>query len=180
MFKNFFIPGLGSSKTIDKQVRYIAFLNKHLHKSIYFFDPLWETNEEPDVKVTRMRHAYNEAGKPGKITGISAGAALSILLAAESSAKLLTIAGKHKGTETIGIAFQKRAPALLKIVAQSKHILATNDSVAPRLTSYRPIFYDGIIPMHDITVQGACNKFIPIPFHIPVVIIGLVTVVPFK
>jgi hypothetical protein len=176
----FYIPGLGEQRTIDRQARYISILNKYLKKQIFFFDPKWETIEPAKDKLIRLRQSYEQAKRPQKIYGVSAGAALTVLLGAGCNAELTTVAGKHTGANKIGPEYQQRAPAFLSIVHQSEMTLDNDEELRARLTSYHPLFTDGTVPMEDIIIEGATNKLIPVPFHVPAIIAGLVGVLPFK
>lgn len=178
MAKIFFTPGLGGERTIERQRNYVHFLNS-LGKSIYFFDPKWQSNESAEVKKSRLDDAYDKAGRPRKLFGVSAGASMAVVLgAAFPDTEIITLAGKHTGAASIGEEYDRRAPAFRSFVMKSEAIIEADSSVAHRIKSYRPWPVDGVVPMHDIVVPGAANRLIPVPFHTPAIIAGLATVLP--
>ncbi len=180
MSEIFYIPGLGGDSVVDSQRKYVGRLNKFLRKKIFFFDPAWQTNEPATEKLGRLHHDYIQEGRPQKIFAVSAGASLAIILAGSdtSTAHITTIAGKLKGSASIGTDYRQRAPAFLEMVHRSEDILVTDPSVSFRLTTYSPIFYDGIVPLSDMEQEGARNRTILMPRHAPAIIASLAVILP--
>jgi len=173
------IPGLGGPETIQRLQNQIDRLNKRRTAKIHVFIANWETSETFSDKYSRLRTDYEALGKPPVLYGISAGGPLAVLLGAEHRhATIVTVAGKLKGSRSIGKSFKKSAPALLEAVQNSETLLNTNDEITSRLVTYRPILFDGVVPRGDMTVKGAKKHLIPVPLHTPSIAASLVTVLP--
>lgn len=174
-----YAPGLGGERVVARQRRYIEFLNRHRDRQIYFFDPRWQTKEPAKEKLQRLHTAYEAAGRPNKIVGVSAGATMAVILGAlNPSAEIETFAGKHRDSSTLGEERRSRAPALAEFVDMSQNILETEPHVIARLTSRRPILFDGVVPHKDIYIPGADNKFLLLPFHSSGIYAGLLLNLP--
>lgn len=179
MAEIFYAPGLGDERVVGRQHRYVEWLNRRRERQIFFFDPKWQTPENAEAKLGRLHSAYEEAGRPQTLFGVSAGATMAVILGAEHrETKVVTLAGKHKGSATIGAERRTRAPALAEFVDMSEAILDANQSVQQRMTSYRPFLFDAVVPMDDIVISGAQNKTLVLPFHMAAIFSGLATVLP--
>jgi hypothetical protein len=179
MAEIFLTPGLGGERVIRRQRKFVELLNSRRKRQIFFFDPRWQTEERAGDKLTRLHEAYEQAGKPHTLFGISAGATMAVILGQEyPETEIITLAGKHTGAGTIGAERRARAPALMEFVEMSEQVLASGLSVQRRMTSYHPFLSDGVVPKDDIVVAGAHNKTLPLPLHSSAIVSGLVTVLP--
>ena len=174
-----YFPGLGGASTVAKQLRFLNLLNKLSRKKRYvLFDPKWESLESKVDKEGRF-HTFMREQAPNKAIGVSAGATVGVLAMEEYDLeRALLICGKTRGSEKIGLPYQKRAPAFVHFVQQSERaIVSLSEAQKNRTTCFVPIF-DGIIETVDMVVPGSRVKRLPTLFHTPSIIYSLIRHVP--
>lgn len=164
--KTLYIPGLGEGAVLSFQKKYIALLNVFRSKQnkIVVFDSQWESDETFETKFNRLRSMYEHI-HPVNIVGPSAGGSLAISLYLEhTNTKVYVICGKLRGSEKIGEAYNRRAPALIDAVKMSEQKLAVIK--AGDITSYvSRTDYDGVVEKVDMFTDDMKVVTLPIVSH---------------
>ena len=52
-----YLPGLGGTRTTERQRRYLKHRLKHTDTNLAFFDPKWDTDESYDQKWSRLQES---------------------------------------------------------------------------------------------------------------------------
>jgi pimeloyl-ACP methyl ester carboxylesterase len=134
------------------------------------FDSMWDTDESYTAKYSRLMDFCEEIelGVDEELTviGVSAGGSLAIRYLHENPDvdKAYLVAGKLRGSKSIGENYQKRSPALLESVRISEGLLATRNGIGADTTVMRALF-DNIVPLNDMLIENARRIRIPIIGH---------------
>lgn len=154
-------------------------LNMFRKNKILFFDPRWETSEKYDEKYKRLLEFVGSIGNISTIWGVSAGASLAVRLGTEhsSATSLKLVCGKVYGPGSIGIEYQRRAPAFVEAVTYG-------DSHAAQLRPEQVTCYvpkddaDGVIKSTDMIIPSTSIVTLPKLRHSRAILFVLLRYLP--
>ena len=169
------IPGLGSNM-VRNRIEAIVRRWERPNRPVQIFNSNWSSNESFDQKLSRLiKQVDGYKGAKISVVAFSAGGALATSLLDRSSniSKVILISSKIKGSNTIGVKYQKRASALIDAVKASENSIARLPaSKKEKIICLKPIF-DEVVPKKDMCFEGVETKLTPFLFHVPSIAIAL-------
>lgn len=151
------LTGLGDDKTVNRQVRFVNWLNKRrpADAQIHVFDTLWQTPEDYQTKKHRLLQFVGEHPGIEAIYAISAGASLGMSLVPElpMSTQYHFISGKLLNPGSIGAERNSRAPALYNSVVASQQVIESYDLSQYSMTCHAG-YLDGVLEQQDMRIPN--------------------------
>ncbi|HMT18838.1 MAG TPA: hypothetical protein PKD20_02020 [Candidatus Saccharibacteria bacterium] len=173
-------PGLGDDTTIQRQQRYISWLNKRrpIDAQIYMFNTKWQTQERFSDKLARAKE-FVQSHPDTKIGyGISAGASLLMSLSAELPRNFhyYFISGKLRNPQTIGEEHRKRAPALFDSVIACEQSI-TSHTNKQHMRCYAG-YLDRVLDQDDMQIPDVTFTRIPMVNHTLTIVSAYACILP--
>ena len=151
------LTGLGDDKTVDRQVKFVNWLNKSRPQDaqIHVFQTLWQTQETYQAKKSRLIEFVNDHAGIKVVYAISAGASLGMNLvpALPMATEYHFISGKLRYPDSIGLERNKRAPALNDAVVASEDVIDSYDLSEYNITCHAG-YLDGVLEQKDMQIPG--------------------------